>query len=284
MASNSFTGNTDSDNVRTLQSDIINNKAEFQLIKRIQLKLFNEDELDQNELLGIEEDQQNADYDDFGLDTIVSDETRPPASAVSPVSAKAEQADETQKKKRDKSAESTGKNSTEAFFEEELKNLEPADANCIYNYEEPDYDNLLDYDEEDDLEIDAKQKLPVEVGHGQKSTEAVVSERPVESQQEPEKAVVAEAQVKESECKSEASVKESVAIEKQVKRGDIDEEDLEDEDEDEEGSKKRRGRSNYWSERAESKSPSNEAETGTGKSKEYLIGFVYTNKCRLFRF
>ncbi len=182
-------------------------------------------------------------------------------------------------KTREKSPESIGRSTSEAFFEEELEKMGPVETNRYtdLNYEEPDYDNLLGqtmiiyYDEEDDLNYDARQRVSTEakqqkVAKVEKPLEVVIEKPAVAQLKEPEiekePSIVVNKQT--SENKIQISDKEDGLTENLAKRSDIEEDDQEDEDEDEDGLKKKRGRSNYWSERGE-KSPSTETESGTSK-------------------
>lgn len=223
----------------------------------------NEDELDQNELLGI--DIENDIDDDFGLsDDQKSNEIRKEV----PECEKKPQVEENPVKKSPvKPIEITFETSksTEELIDEELKKFESEDIKYSnVNQEELDYDNLLDYGEDDDLDVTTKSKVqePVIEPTPERVPDTLTKPEKVKSpspNKEIEKVKIEEKKLEAKTINGSKEVKnESVTAEKSksTEKNEIDEYDLENEDEEDENGKKR-GRSNHWSERTEA---SNETE------------------------
>lgn len=242
--------------------------------------MFNEDELDQNELLGLDYD------DDFGLDeqkpTNTQQETQSAETNLLETNQETNHVNDAKPQIDHNHKETVQDEQTNEIFEE-IENFQCESS--VYNDEGLDYDNLLDYGE-DDFEI-KETKISVQET---KQVEQIIETKPIEKQVkviEPEKpteiASAKKAQATPSPGKDTVQqprplMEEPITmvpkklIPNEIKQtvtssfihpDDLEEDEHDDEEEDEGGVRKKRGRSNNWSERGENnnngliKSPGN---------------------------
>jgi hypothetical protein len=142
----------------------------------------------------------------------------------------------------------------ESFADEEFVKFTKSTEDTHLNQEELDYDDLLDYGEEDDLDMIQVSKEKIETkatdvvtAPKTKEVESLISKDGIENKLQEDKTSSAdEAQTKAKQFESDKESKKESSREHKAQE----EDDLENEEEDENGDmNSKRGRSNHWSER-----------------------------------